>query len=88
MREKKKRECFYTLFFCYFHLDEFLQFMPTGLSEVFHCIILISDGDGRARIGQGECHTRTVYKIDFELGLGLTNGFYFRPAVSLQVRLS
>jgi hypothetical protein len=47
------------------------------LSEVFHCIVLISDGNGRSRIGQAECRARTVFKIDFELGLGFTNGFYF-----------
>jgi hypothetical protein len=44
-------------------------------SQVFHCIILISDGNGRARIGQEECRARTIFKIDFELGLALMNGF-------------
>ena len=48
-----------------------------NLSEVLHGIILISNGNGGARIGQGECRARTVFKIDFELGLGLINGFYF-----------
>ena len=49
------------------------------LSEVFHRIVLISDGNGRARIGQAECRAGTVFKFDFELGLGLMNGFYFTP---------
>src|SRR6516225_10268048 len=47
------------------------------LSEVFHRITLVSHRNGRARIGQAECHARTVFKIDFELRLGLMNGFYF-----------
>ena len=54
-----------------------LKRLVISLSEVFHCVILISNGNGRARIGQAECRARTVFKIDFELGLGLMNGFYF-----------
>jgi len=41
-------------------------------SEVFHYIILVSDSNGRTRIG-----ARTVLKLDFELGLILMNGFHF-----------
>ena len=47
-----------------------------NLPEIFDSIILVSDRDGRARIGQGECHARTVLKLDFEVGLGFTDGFY------------
>jgi hypothetical protein len=48
------------------------------LSEVFHGIILASHRNGRARVGWAECHARTVRKLDFEVGLGFMNGFYFR----------
>ena len=58
------------------------------LPEIFDYIVLVSYRNGRARIGQAECRARTVFKIDFELRLGLMNGFYFAPEVSLQVRLS
>jgi len=44
--------------------------LSSELSEVFHCIILVSDGNGGARIGQGKCRARTVFKIDFELSPG------------------
>jgi len=49
------------------------------LPEIFDRIILVSYRDGRARIGQAECRARTVFKINFELGLGLMNGFHFAP---------
>jgi len=32
-------------------------------------MVLISYRNGRARVGQGERRTRTVLKLDFELGL-------------------
>jgi hypothetical protein len=40
-------------------------------------MILVSDGNGRARIYQAECRARTVFKLDFEFSLGLVNGSYF-----------
>jgi hypothetical protein len=49
------------------------------LPEIFDCIVLVSHRNGRARVGQTECHARTVLKLDFELGLGLMNGFHFAP---------
>jgi hypothetical protein len=51
----------------------------SDLSEVFHCIVFIWDRNRRARIGQAECCARTVFKIDFELRLGLMNGILFSP---------
>ena len=49
----------------------------SDLSEVFHYIVLASNGNGRARIGQGECRARTVFKIDSELGLGLMKVIFY-----------
>ena len=50
-----------------------------GLPQIFDGIVLVSDGNGRSRIGQAECRARTVLKLDFEVSLGLMNGFHFAP---------
>ena len=50
-----------------------------GLPQIFDGIVLVSDGNGRSRIGQAECRARTVLKLDFEVGPGLVNRFYFAP---------
>jgi hypothetical protein len=49
------------------------------LSEVFHRIVLISDGNGRARIGQAECRARTTFEIDLERTLASSTDFILPP---------
>ena len=49
-----------------------LSDLSSDLSEVFQCIILISDGNRRARIGQPDCRAGTVFKIEFEDGSSAT----------------
>jgi hypothetical protein len=54
-----------------------LAIIGLASAQVFHRVIPVPDGDGRAGIGQAERRTRAVCKLDFELGFGLLNGLYF-----------
>ena len=57
----------------------FSKAASADLSEVFHCIVLISDGNGRTRICQAECRARTVLKLDSKVSISLLNGFHYAP---------